>query len=436
MQETSRPEFTLPAGTSVADRTRRKVRRRLLPFLFVLYIISYLDRANVAFAKLDMSAELHFSEAVFGFGAGVFFIGYLLLEIPGAIIVERWSARRWFARILITWGICATLAGFVRTPNEFYFARLLLGIAEAGFFPGVIVYLSHWFVERDRARAMAGFILAIPFSLALGAPISALILRIDWLGLAGWRWVFILEGAPAILCGVVTLFYLTDHPHQASWLSQDEREWISAELEAEKEKKKALGHVSIWQALRQRNVLILAVALCLANLGGYAFIFWLPSTIRMASGLSVSASTAFSALPFLVGLASIPLSGMLSDRTGERRLHAAVPLILAAAFFTLSTFVGQPFALVILWLTLTGAAAYAFPPPFWVLPTLTLGETAAAASIGLINSIGNLGGFLGPIIVGHLLSRDLPYSLAMTVLASSYLAGGLLILAIRIPRRV
>jgi ACS family tartrate transporter-like MFS transporter len=419
----------------VADRTRSKVRRRLLPFLFALYIIAYLDRANVAFAKINMTAELHFSEAVFGFGAGIFFIGYLLLEIPGAIIVERWSARRWIARILITWGICATLVGFVRTPIEFYTARLLLGIAEAGFFPGVIVYLSHWFVERDRARAMAGLVLAVPFSLALGAPISALILRLDWLGMAGWRWVFILEGAPAIVCGVITLFYLTDHPHQARWLAPDERDWINAELGAEKEAKKAMGHVSIWQALRQRNVLILAVALCLANLGGYAFIFWLPTTIRRASELSVNIATACAALPFLAGLASIPLSGRSSDRSGERRLHAGMPLVLAAIFFTLSTFVGQPFLLVILWLTLTGATAYAFPPPFWVLPTMALGESAAAAAIGLINSIGNLGGFLGPVIVGYLLSRNLPYSLGMTILASGYLVGGLLILAVRVPRR-
>jgi ACS family tartrate transporter-like MFS transporter len=282
---------------------------------------------------------------------------------------------------------------------------------------------------------MAGLVLAVPFSLALGAPISALILRLDWLGLAGWRWVFILEGAPAIVCGVITLFYLTDHPHQARWLDPDERDWISAELGAEKDAKTALGHVSIWQALRQRNVLILAVALCLANLGGYAFIFWLPTTIRRASELSVNMATACAALPFLAGLASTVHSGRSSDRTGERRFHAGMPLVLAASFFALSTFVGQPFALVMLWLTLTGAAGYAFPPPFWVLPTMTLGESAAAASIGLINSIGNLGGFLGPVIVGYLLSRNLPYSLGMTVLASGYLLGGLLILAVRVPRR-
>ena len=430
------PSPSSSIAPSVPERTLSKIRRRLLPFLFILYIISYLDRANVAFAKLSMMSDLHFSEAVFGFGAGIFFIGYLALEIPGALIVERWSARLWIARILISWGICATWVGFVRTPSQFYTARFLLGIAEAGFFPGVIIYLSHWFVERDRARAMAGFIVAVPFSLALGAPVSALILRLNWFGLAGWRWVFILEGAPAIICGILTLFYLTDHPRQAMWLKPEEREWISSELEAEKRAKKALGQVSVWQALRQRNVIFLALALCLANLGGYAFIFWLPNTIRRASGLSIYLSTLCSALPFLAGLISVLLVGRSSDRTGERRFHASIPLLFAGAFFALSTVQKQPFPAVMMWLTLTGLAGYAFPPPFWVLPTLTLGESAAAASVGLINSIGNLGGFFGPSIVGYLLSRNYSYGFAMIFLACSYVTGGLLILAVRIPKRL
>ncbi len=199
----------------VADRARQKIARRILPFVFVLYIISYLDRANVAFAKLSMTADLGFSEAVFGFGAGIFFIGYLFLEIPGALIVERWSARKWIARILISWGVCATVMGFIRTPTHFYAARFLLGLAEAGFFPGIIVYLTHWFTGRDRARAMAGFIVGVPVSLMFGAPLSSFFLRLHWAGLAGWRWVFILEGAPAIVFGIVTWFYLTDHPRDA-----------------------------------------------------------------------------------------------------------------------------------------------------------------------------------------------------------------------------
>src|SRR5882724_4941650 len=257
------------ATTQLGEATRRKVARRLLPFLFVLYIIAYLDRANVGFAKLAMTADLSFSEQVFGLGSGIFFLGYFILEIPGALIVERWSARKWMSRILITWGFCTVWVGFVRTPTEFYWARFLLGAAEAGFFPGLIIYLSHWFVERDRARAMAGFIVAVPFSLALGAPISALILRLNWFGLAGWRWVFILEGAPAIIGGIVTIFYLTDWPHQAKWLPADECDWITRELDREKQ---AVHSYRIWEALRHRELILLVMAYFLAVTSAYGFV--------------------------------------------------------------------------------------------------------------------------------------------------------------------
>ena len=220
-------------ATPALDRARRKAAWRLLPFLFLLYIVAYLDRANVAFARLPMAAELHFSEAVYGFGAGVFFIGYLLLEIPGALIVEHWSARRWIARILVSWGICTALVGCVHTAAQFYGARFLLGAAEAGFFPGIIVYLTHWFRERDRARAMAGFLVAGPAALALGGPLSALILHVEWLHISPWRWLFIVQGAPAVLLGFVCLFYMTDRPRQARWLAPDERDALNLELERE-----------------------------------------------------------------------------------------------------------------------------------------------------------------------------------------------------------
>ncbi len=415
---------------TVADRARRKIARRILPFVFVLYIISYLDRANVAFAKLSMTAELGFSEAVFGFGAGIFFIGYLFLEIPGALIVERWSARKWIARILISWGICATLMGIIRTPTHFYAARFLLGLAEAGFFPGIIVYLTHWFTRRDRARAMAGFIIGVPVSLMIGAPVSSLLLRLHWFGMSGWRWVFILEGAPAIVFGIITWFYLTDHPRDATWLDADERDWIANELAEERQRKRAIGHVSIWQGLRQRNVILLALALCLANVEGYAFVFWLPTTIHRASKFSITSSTLWAALPFVVGLISIVISGRRSDRSGERKFHAAIPLMLAAIFFTLSAVPGQSFPMVLTWLCLTTAAGYSFPAPFWVLPTLTLGESAAAASIGLINLIGNLGGFIGPSAVGYVLTRTHSYPLGMMILALGAMLGGLVLLGV------
>ncbi|MBI3667636.1 MAG: MFS transporter [Acidobacteria bacterium] len=427
---------TLVSTLSLATRTPARIRRRILPFVFLLYIVAYLDRANVAFAKMPMTADLHFSEAVFGFGAGIFFIGYLLLEIPGALIVERWSARKWMSRILLTWGLTTVLIGFVRTPVQFYSARFLLGAAEAGFFPGIIVYLNHWFTRRDRARAMAGFILGIPISLVLGAPLSALILQLHWFGLAGWRWVFILQGLPAVVLGVVTLFYLTDHPRDARWLDREERDWITAELEAEKQEKRAMGHVSVWQALLQRNVLLLALALCLANTGGYAFVFWLPTIIRNRSSLSVSWATACAALPFGVGIVGLLLGSRSSDRTGERRLHTALPLMMQAVFFMLAGLPGQSFPLVLLWLCLTAVVGYSWPPPFWVLPTATLGESAAAASIGLINAIGNLGGFIGPTVVGYLLSRNFTYTTAILFLSSCFLVAGVLILNVRVRRVV
>ena len=425
---------TLASTLPLAARTPAKIRRRILPFVFLLYIVAYLDRANVAFAKLPMTADLGFSEAVFGFGAGIFSIGYLLLEIPGALIVERWSARKWMSRILVSWGLATVLIGFVRTPLQFYSVRFLLGAAEAGFFPGIIVYLNHWFARRDRARAMAGFILGIPICLVVGAPLSALILQLNWLGLAGWRWVFILQGMPAVVLGVVTLFYLTDHPREAKWLEAEERDWITAELEAEKQQKRAMGQVSIWRALRQRNVLLLAFGLCLANTGGNVFVFWLPTIIRNQSGLSVRLATACSALPFAVGIASLLLGSRSSDRTGERRLHTAIPMMVQAVFFTMAGLPGQSFPIVLLWLCLTGAVGYSWPPPFWVLPTATLGESAAAASIGLINAIGNLGGFIGPTVMGYLLSRNYTYTTAITFLSSSFLAAGVLILNVRVRR--
>jgi MFS transporter, ACS family, tartrate transporter len=419
---------------SARDNIRRKIARHILPFVFILYVIASLDRANVAYAKLTMMADQGFSEAVFGFGAGIFFVGYLLFEIPGALIVEHWSARHWIARILITWGLCAVLLGFVRTAPQFYVARFFLGLAEGGFFPGIIVYLTHWFCARDRARALAGFVLAIPVSLSVGAPISALILRLDWFGLAGWRWVFILEGLPAILFGAITLLYLTDHPQEAAWLESEERNWIIAELEAEKHAKRATAHVSILQGMRERNVVLLALSLFFANIGTYAFVFWLPTTVQKASGRSAIFSTALSALPFVVALVSVVLVGRSSDLRGERKWHTAVPLGLTGLFFSLSTFAETPFPVVMLWLCATGAVLFAWAPSFWVLPTLTLGESAAAASFGLINSVGNLGGFIGPSLLGYLLSRSTSHALTSGFPAASFVIGAILIVAVRIQQ--
>ena len=381
-----------------------------------------------------MSADLGFSEAVFGLGAGIFYAGYILLEIPGALIVERWSAKIWMSRIMITWGLCTVWVGFVHTANQFYLARCLLGIAEGGFFPGIVVYLAHWFTKQDRARAMAGFTMAAPAALVFGAPISAFILQLDAFGLQGWRWVFILEGLPAVLFGVIILFFLTDHPRQAQWLEPDEREWISSSLDEERQRLRSGGHLTVWQGLRQHNVLLLGLACAFANLSMFAYLLWLPATIRNASGLSVTLSTVCSALPFALAMVTIPLVGRSSDKTGKRKLHTIVPLVLAACFFVLSAIPGLPFPLVLLLLCCTGAAAFSWGVSFWVIPSLILGESAGAASVGFINMVNSVGSFLGPTIVGYLLSEHFTHREVVTFLSSCFLISAALIAAVR-PRQ-
>ncbi|HKV40149.1 MAG TPA: MFS transporter, partial [Blastocatellia bacterium] len=243
--------------TPVAIRARRRIARRLVPYLFLLYVIAFLDRVNVSYAALDMTKDLKFTPEIYGFGTGIFFAGYFLLEIPGTLLVENWSARKWIARILISWGFVAALTGFIQTPRQFYLIRFFLGCAEAGFFPGIIVYVTHWFRGQDRGRAIAYFIAAAPLSNIIGSPISGLLLGVHWLGKAGWRWVFMIEGVPAVILGVVTLFYLTDWPHQARWLPPDERDWITSELEQERRDMKSVRSLRVWQALKQPEVLLL-----------------------------------------------------------------------------------------------------------------------------------------------------------------------------------
>src|SRR4030095_1283767 len=258
------PQQIYSASTTMdidVDALRRKVAWRVLPLVFLLYIVAYLDRANVGFAKLRMASDLGFSEEVCGLGMGIFFIGYLVLEIPGALLVERWSARKWFARILLSWGFVSALTAFVQTPTQFYIARFLLGIAEAGFFPGIIVYFTHWFAGRDRARALSGLVLAVPFSLALGAPVSALLLDVQWFGLTGWKWMFTLEGIPAVVLGVVTLFCMTDRPRDAKWLTAEERDYLEGSLAAEAQAKLAYPKGSFWRVLRLPTVWLLALGI-------------------------------------------------------------------------------------------------------------------------------------------------------------------------------
>jgi ACS family tartrate transporter-like MFS transporter len=414
---------------------RRKVAWRVLPLVFVLYIVAYLDRANVGFAKLRMASDLKFSEEVFGLGIGIFFIGYLLLEIPGALLVERWSARKWFARILISWGLISALTAFVKTPAQFYFARFLLGVAEAGFFPGIIVYFTHWFTGADRARALSGLVMAVPFSLALGAPVSALLLDVNWLGLAGWKWMFIVEGLPAVVLGVATLLCMTDRPRHATWLTPEEREYLEGRLAAEARAKEETGRTSVWQALRLPNVWLLALGIFATNTGGYALAFWLPTTLKNLSGGSDQAALLYSGLFYACGLISVFVSGQSSDRTGDRKWHCVGGQIATALFLGGSVIPGQPFELVMAWLCLTGLAAYFWPSPFWALPTLTLTASAAAVSIGFINMAANLAGYIGNHVNGWLRSHNATEATCLLFLATCYLIGGLLVSFVNVSTR-
>jgi sugar phosphate permease len=371
-----------------------------LPFLFLLYLICYVDRANLSFANLRMSVDLGFSDRIYGLGSGLFFIGYLLFEIPGAVIVERWSARKWIARIMITWGVVTILTGFIRTPGQFYTARLLLGAAESSFFPGIIVFLTHWFRSADRAKAIAFFYSAVPAASVVGSLVAGWLLGVHWSGIAGWRWIFIVEGIAPIALGVITIFYLADHPKDARWLPQDERAWIEGELKRELDAKKSARALTIGQTLREKRVILLILPYSFALCGHLAVVYWIPTFVRRMSGMPVSQVAWWVALPGLTGIAGMLFNGWHSDKTGERRWHVAIPLLLGSLVFFLlpST---HHFGLVMALLTL-GGFVLAYLPVYWAMPTLFLSESAAAASFGLINTIGQIGGFAGTWLVGIL----------------------------------
>lgn len=411
---------------------RRKVAWHILPLVIVLYIVAYLDRANVGFAKLRMAADLGFSEEVFGLGIGIFFLGYLTLEIPGALLVERWSARKWFARILITWGFLSAATALVETPMQFYVVRFLLGVAEAGFFPGIIVYFTHWFPMQDRGRALSGLVVAVPFSLALGAPVSAALLHLDWMGLKGWQWLFVLEGLPAVVLGMVTLWRLTDRPRDAKWLTAAEREYLEGRLEEEARAKQAAAPFSVGQALGSRTVWLLALGIFATNTGGYALSFWMPSTVKSLSRGSDTTALLFSGLFYLCGLVGVLYAGFSSDRSGDRKWHCVAGQSATGLLLAASAIPGQPFALVMTWLLLTGLVAHSWPPPFWALPTLTLTASAAAASIGFINIFANLAGYLGNHLIGWMKHQGAGDSACLFFLACCYLLGGLIVSFVKV----
>ncbi len=413
------------AAAQFAGRTRHRIAWQLLPFLFVLYIINYLDRGSVAYAAIGMSRDLGFSDRVFGMAAGIFFVSYVALQIPGALLVERWSARRVISATLITWGMLTALTGLVHTPAQLYLARFVLGAAEAGFFPGVIVYLSHWFIREDRAKATSNFMSAIPLSFVIGSPIAGWVLGHNWFALRGWRWLFILEGVPAILLGIVAFFYLTDWPREANWLVPEQRQWIDERLS--EEKPAGVQAISIRQALRSRAILLLAAVAFFNYFAGYGFFFWFPTMLKRQTGFSDFHVGLVGALPYLALLIAMQVNGWHSDKRGERHWHTAVPLFIGAAGFL--GLVTQPrsipFSVLMFTLACVGSA---YLPVLWAIPTEILSRSTAAAAVGLINAIGSVAGFASPYLFGYLNARTGSFSYGLAVLMVASLAGGLLIL--------
>jgi ACS family tartrate transporter-like MFS transporter len=423
---------TVPSSPAIADRTRHHIALRILPFLFILYITNYLDRTSVAFAAIGMARDLGFNDRVFGLGSGIFFVSYLALQIPGALLVERWSARRLISSTMIVWGSLTVLTALVHTPAQLYLARFVLGAAEAGFFPGVIVYLSHWFIQEDRAKATSNFMAAIPLSMVIGSPVGGWILGHAWFNVNGWRWLFVLEGVPAIVLGMVAFFFLTDWPKDAEWLSPEQRLWIEHRLKEEQ-----VTHVqpeTAWRALCSPIVLLLASAAFLEYFMGYTFYFWLPTLLKRTLALSDIRVGLLASLPYVAGFLAMLVNGWHSDRRGERRWHSAVPLFMVAvAWLGLSVAGGSSSVLVFLF-TMVGLQA-AFFPVFWAIPTENLSKSTAAAAVGMINAVGSVAGFAGPYAFSYLSTRTGSFTAGFTVLACCCLWAGILLLLLPITTR-
>ncbi|MBF6639762.1 MFS transporter [Rouxiella badensis] len=403
-------------------RVMRKVTLRIVPFIMLLYFIAFIDRVNIGFAALTMNKDLGFSPTVFGFGAGIFFIGYFLFEVPSNLILHKVGARIWIARVMITWGLVSGCMAFVQGTTSFYVLRFLLGVAEAGFFPGIILYLSYWFPATRRAQVTAIFMAAAPLSTVLGSPLSGALLEMHgMMGYAGWQWMFFIEAIPALILGVVVLFYLTDRPEKARWLDDEEREWLQNTMHAEQFNRSGVKHQSAWRGLADKRVLALALVYFGTSAGLYTLGIWSPQIIHTL-GVSSLEIGFLNAVPAVFGVIAMVLWARHSDRTGERNWHVISACILAAVglFFAGNA---STMLTVILALTLVNIGISASKPPLWSMPTLFLSGPAAAAGIAAINSIGNLGGFVGPMMIGIIKEYTGSFTYGL------YFVGGLLLIS-------
>ena len=419
------------ARAVLGARALRKAAWRLIPFMGLLYFVAFLDRVNIGFAALTMNADLGLTPHMFGFASGIFFIGYVLFEVPSNIVMERVGARLWIARIILTWGLLSAGTAFVSSPNQLYVLRFLLGVAEAGFFPGMILYLTYWFPAAWRARILSAFMIALPVSSAIGNPVSSALLSLQAYGLHGWQWMFLLEGVPAVLCGVAVLVFLRDGPNKAAWLTNEEREWLRGELARERS---TLTAQSSLAALSEPRVWLLGLVYFGMVTSLYGLGFWLPQIVKGFGNLSNLEVGFVSAIPYAVGALTMYLWGRHSDRTGERTWHIALPAFVGAVGLVLSAYVSGTPLLALAALCVTAMGCYAALPVYWTLPTSMLAAGAAAAGIALANSIGNIGGFLGPTLVGYITEATGSYSAGLFALAAFIAGSGVLVLALA-PRK-
>jgi MFS transporter, ACS family, tartrate transporter len=413
----------------IASVTLRKVTLRLIPFLFLLYIVAWLDRVNVGFAALQMNADLGFSSAAFGFGSGVFFVGYCLFEVPSNLVLHRVGARRWISRIMISWGAISAAMMFVRTTPTFYVLRFLLGAAEAGFFPGVVYYLSYWYPEGQRARAISAFMTAVPVSGVIGGPLSGALLTLNGLfGLAGWQWLFLVEGLPAILLGVIVLVYLTDRPETATWLSSAERDWLVSRLATERSSRHTVP-IGIFSALTNPTIWHLGIIFLFAAIGFYGYSFWAPLVAKSLTGTSDLWVGVILGAISAVTIIAMMLNSAHSDQTDERPLHVAIALLISGTGFFGCALLREPIlALFSLALVPIGhCAAYG---PFWSMPSRFLTGAPAAAGIALVVTIANVGGLVGPTIIGAMKDRFGTHGPAFMLLGGCAIVAAVLAMAL------
>jgi ACS family tartrate transporter-like MFS transporter len=416
-------------------KTIHKLRMRIIPFVFALYVISFLDRINIGFAALTMNKELAISSKQFGLVAGIFFFGYFLFEIPSNLMLHKIGARIWIARILITWGILAMLTGLVHSVHQLYAARFLLGLAEAGYFPGIVLYLTYWFRQRDQAQMIALFLAGIPFTSIIGSPVSGYIMdHVHWLSLGSWRWLLILEGIPAVVCGVLTYFLLPNRPAEAKFLNQEEKDWISAELAREEREKLASHGISAGQALLNRRVWHLGLIGFTLNFGMYGMNFWMPQLAKsLSSGTSNSLIGLLLMIPHLVGLPVMVMVSRSSDHKQERRYHAAIPAVTAGIALVSLGATHSIFPTIAL-LSVAALGIYSVYGPFYCLPGDFLSGFAAASGIALVSSVANLGGFAGPYAIGWISQKTGSLYGGLAVAGVSVFASSTLMLLL--PRRL